>query len=113
MTAMSWLDEHLILVAALVLIALVVVGLAVLAVRAVGLWRVARDAQRRVDEPVKAISGGLEQAQGRLDRLTAHQEQLTGTVERVGVQANELGRLLGVAGKAISVLRAPLKYIGK
>ncbi len=110
---MSWLSDHVVLLAALVLVVLVLAGLALLVLRAVGLARTAKAAQKRVDEPVRAISDGLARAEHRVTRLTAEQEQLTGAIERVGVQAGELGQLLGVAGKALSVLRAPLKYLGK
>ena len=110
---MSTLRDHEILAATVVLVLLVIIGLALLIVRALGLFRAAKTAQTRVGGPIRAISTGLQSAEQRVSDLQAHQEDLTATVERVGVQATELQRLLGIAGSALKILRPPLKYLGK
>jgi hypothetical protein len=110
---MSSLLDHQILFAALILVLLVIVGIALLVVRVLGLFRAAKAAQARVDVPIRAISSGLQTAEQRVGALQDHQGDLTATVERVGEQASELQQLLGIAGGALKVLRAPLKYIGK
>lgn len=110
---MSWFVDHPILSGLLTLALLTIAGVAVIVWRSVTLVRVARDSRRRVDPSVRAISQGLRDAEHRVGRLQEHQGDLASTVERVGVQAAELKRLLAVAGKAVAVLRAPLKYFGK
>lgn len=110
---MSFLLDHEILAAAVILVVLVVIGIALLIVRSLGLFRAAKAAQARVDVPIRAISAGLQSAERRVGALQDHQGDLTTTVERVGVQTSELQRLLGIAGGAVKILRAPLKYLGK
>ena len=102
-----------ILLALVVLAMLVLVGLAVLVGRAVMLWRVTKAAQQRVDAPVREMSAGLRRAEERVAHLTSSQGDLTEAIERVGLRAGELGRLLSIAGSALAVLRAPMKYLGK
>lgn len=110
---MDWLEAHQVLVAGMVLIALVIVGVIVLVVRGLGLARVARDGMRRVDRPVQEISTGLAAAERRVGTLTDGQGDLTDALDRVGAHAGELRVLLDHAGRALSVLRAPFRYLGR
>lgn len=113
LAAVTWLDAHQVLVAGLLLIALVIVGVLVLVLRSIGLMRVARSGRRQVDVPVQAISTGLADAERRVETLTAGQEELTEALDRVGTHTGELRVLLDHAGRAISVLRAPFRYLGR
>lgn len=110
---MSWVTDHQILLAFLLLVALVVGGIAVLAVRAVAVVREAKRSQERVDVPIRAISSGLQRAEERVGALQEHQEDLARTVEEVGARTAELKGLLATAAKALAVLRSPLKYFGR
>ena len=113
LAAVGWLEEHQVLVAGLLLIALVIVGAVVLTVRSLGLVRAARTARRQVDTPVQEISTGLADAERRVGTITAEQVELTEALDRVGAHANELRVLLGHAGRALAVLRAPFRYLGR
>lgn len=110
---MTWLDAHQVLVAGLLLIALVIVGVLVLVLRSIRLMRVARSGRRQVDVPVQAISTGLADAERRVGTLTAGQQELTEALDRVGAHTGELRVLLDHAGRALSVLRAPFRYLGR
>jgi hypothetical protein len=109
----GWLDAHQVLVAGLVLVALFLLGVVVLVVRAIGLVRAARDGMRRVDLPVQSISAGLSDAERRVETLTAGQGELTEALDRVGAHTGELRVLLDHAGRALSMLRAPFRYLGR
>lgn len=113
LAVVTWLDAHQVLVAGLLLIALVIVGVLVLVLRSIGLMRVARSGRRQVDVPVQAISTGLADAERRVETLTAGQQDLTEALDRVGTHTGELRVLLDHAGRAISVLRAPFRYLGR
>ncbi len=110
---MSWVSRHPILAATLALALLVAAGVTVLIVQVVRAYRAAKAAHGRVGEPVGAIAAGLDDAQRRVGELEARQVDLTDTIGRVSERTEELGSLLGVAGKALAVLRGPLKYLGR
>lgn len=110
---MGWIERHAVLLSACVLVALVVAGLLVLALRGLALVRATKAAQRRLDQPVGDLRRGLADAERGVSGLNRHQGDLTDTLERVGTQTTELSRLLAIAGEALSVLRAPLRYLGK
>lgn len=113
LAAVSWLEAHQVLAAGLVLVALVIVGAVVLLIRSMALVRVATAGRRRVETPVQAISTGLADAERRVGTLAAEQEELTKALDRVGAHAGELRVLMDHAGRALSVLRAPFRYLGK
>lgn len=113
LAGVTWLEAHQVLVAGLLLIALVIVGAIVLILRSIVLMRVARSGMRRVDVPVQAISTGLADAERRVATLTAGQHELTEAFDRVGTHTGELRVLLDHAGRALSVLRAPFRYLGR
>ncbi len=110
---MSSIADHQILLAFVLLALLIIFGIVVVALRAVGLLRAAKRSQERVSVPVRAISDGLQSAERRVGELQDRQQDLSHIVEQVGVRTGELGRLMGVATAALAVLRSPLKYLGK
>lgn len=110
---MSWLWDHLVLTAAILLVALVVVGLVVLAIRGLVLWKATKSVRGEIDPRVATLTSSVDQAQRRVDGLTRAQGDLTDTIARVQASTGELGRLVSTAGRAVSVLRAPLKYLGR
>ena len=113
LAAVSWLEAHQVFIAGSVLIALVIVGVIVLVLRSIGLVRAARNGRRQVDRPVESISTGLADAERRVGTLTAGQQDLTDALERLTVHTGELRVLLDHAGRALSVLRAPFRYLGR
>jgi hypothetical protein len=109
----SWLGDHQVLVAGLVLVALVVIGLVALIVRAVGLYRTSQSQMRRVQEPMATISAGLTDAERRVGAITSESEDLSTALDRVAAHAGELRVLVDHAGRALSTLRAPFRYLGR
>ena len=101
------------LLAGLILVALVIVGTTVLVIRAIGLVRAANAGRKAVDPPVQMISKGLADAERRVGNLTDGQGELTEALDRVGAHTGELRVLMDHAGRALSVLRAPFRYLGR
>ena len=113
LAAVSWLEAHQVFIAGLLLIGLVIVGAIVLVLRSIGLVRAARNGRRQVDLPVQSISTGLADAERRVGTLAAGQQELTDALDRVTVHTGELRVLLDHAGRALSVVRAPFRYLGR
>ncbi len=110
---MNWLWDNLVLVSVIALAALVVIGLVVVALRGLVLWRATKRARGEIDPRVTTLTASVDQAQVRVDGLTRAQGDLMATIERVQASTTELGVLVSTAGRAITVLRAPLKYLGR
>ena len=113
LAAVDWLVDHQVLISVLVLAALAAAGLAVLALRALGFVRAARAGMRTVEQPVAGISDGLADAERRMGVIVAGQDELTVALDRVGTHAGELRVLLDHATRALGVLRAPFRYLGR
>jgi len=109
----SWLENHQVLAAALVLVALIVTGLAVLAVRTIRLVRTSRSQLRRVEQPMATISAGIEDAERRVGAITSEGEDLSAALDRVSAHTGELRVLVDHAGRALATLRAPFRYLGR
>jgi len=105
--------DHQVLMAVFVLVALAVAGLTVLVVRGLELSRTARAGMHTLEQPVAGINDGLADAERRMDVIVAGQEELTVTLDRVGVEARELRVMLDHLGRAFEVLRSPFRYLGR
>ena len=97
----------------MVLVVLSLIGLTVLVLRSIRLYRTARTGMDRLQGPVDGINTGLADAEKRVGALTHGQGDLAGAIERVGAQTGELKLLLQYASRAINVIRAPFRYLGK
>ena len=94
-------------------IAITVIALIVLAVAAVRLFRGARAAQRRIEPPANALVAAADEAQGRIDLLNQHNEDLSKTTAELSTQVAVL-RELGIAGRdAVQAIRSPLRLLGR
>ncbi len=113
LAAVSWLEDHQTLTAVLVLVALVLAGLAVLAVRGLRLYRESKAQMRRVQQPVATLTSGIADAERRVGRITAGSDDLSASLERVGADTAELRVLVKHASEALRSLRAPLRYLGR
>jgi len=113
MARMSWFADHPVLTAGLALIVLVLIGLAILAVRGLALWRATKRSRSLVDPRVATLTASVDQAQRRVDGITRNQDDLLTTLDRVQESTRELSDLASTAGRAVAVLRAPLKYLGR
>jgi hypothetical protein len=109
----DWVQENQVLLAGIVLVVLVVVGLALLAHRALMLQRTAEMAQKRVEPHLAAINAGLEDAERRVDAIASSQADLDAAMTRLEEKAGELRLLIDHAAQAMSVLRAPFRYLGR
>ena len=110
---MGWIDDNLVLISLIALAILVVVGLTLITVRSISLYRTVRGSTKTVDPHVATLTQSIGQAEGRVAGITANQEELSATIERVSAQTQELGRLVSVASTALAVLRSPIKYFGR
>jgi len=102
-----------VLLAGIVLVVLVVVGVVVLAHRALTLQRTAESAQKRVEPHLAAINAGLADAERRADAIASSQADLEVAMTRLEEKAGELRLLIDHAARAMSVLRAPFRYLGR
>jgi hypothetical protein len=100
-------------VAAIVLVALILIGLVVIVIRGVALVRVSQSQLRRVEQPMTTISVGLQDAERRVGAITSESEDLSAALDRVSAHAGELRVLVDHAGRALSTLRAPFRYFGR
>ena len=110
---MDWLVDHQVLIAVLVLAGLAVAGLAMLATRAIGFVRATRAGMRTLEQPVAGINDGLADAERRMGVIVAAQDELTVALDRVGAHAGELRVLLDHVTRALGVIRAPFRYLGR
>lgn len=110
---MTWIGDHLVLLSIIALVVLIAVGIALLAVRALGLFQSVKSSKAAVDPHVVTLTQSIGQAEARVGGITEGQEELAGTIERVKSQTDELGRLVTTASAAMKVLRSPLKYLGR
>jgi hypothetical protein len=109
----SWLTDNQVMLAVLVLVVCIVIGLAVLIARTIGFVRTTKTGIDRVSGPIDGISAGLSDAEQRVGALTTRSGDLTDTIETVGAQTSELRVLLSHASRAIDILRAPFRYLGR
>ncbi|MEW6583234.1 MAG: hypothetical protein AB1416_10795 [Actinomycetota bacterium] len=110
---MDWVLDHAVGLSALALGVLVIVGVAVAAIRGIVLYRVARRAQRRVGEYVAVLSAEAERAQTAMARVTQEQADLAREVESLRARLALAQILARHAGRAVAVLRAPMRYLGR
>jgi hypothetical protein len=91
---------------------LVLVGLIVLGVRALMLWRAIKAAKREVETHLTALMAEADRLSADLARLPGRQAELQ---RALGVLQSRIGyaRVLAEhAGEAMATLRSPLRYLG-
>lgn len=110
---MDFIVDNAVAISAVILGALVLLGLLVLAIAGWRLWRVISATKARVGEAGAALAAEGERLQAALDELPGRQAELQGAIDSLGRRAAALGVLASSASEAAEVLRAPLRYIGR
>lgn len=110
---MDFVVDHAIALSAIFLGVVVIVGLVIMVVRGVVLYRVAKRAQGRVAEHVAVLTAESDRAQAGLERVTQGQEELTRELDRLGARLAVAKVLSRHVADAMAILRAPLKYLGR
>lgn len=110
---MQWIGDHLVLVAGAVATALVLGGLAFLGIVGIRAWRLGRRAITDTGAQAQALMSRAEALQGKSAALSARTEDLaearTGLDRQLAV-AKVIGEHLG---RALAILRAPLRALGR
>lgn len=110
---MSWVADHLVLLAALTAAGLLIGGILMLLVAGLRAWRVSRRAMTSIGGEAASLTRAAEAAQARVADLSARGEELAGAREDLDRQIAVV-RVIGEhLGRAIAILRAPLRAIGR
>lgn len=110
---MDFLVDNAVALSAIFLAAAVLISLAVTALSAYRLWRRARAAQRRVTAAGAELAAQGEHLTASLARLPERQAEIQASIEALSRRAAVLAVLAAHASAAVSVLRAPLRYLGR
>ncbi len=105
--------DHAVPLSAIALLVLVLAGLLVLGVAALRLWRSVRAVQRRLAAAGAELSAEVERLSQAQARMPERQAELRAAIDGLQRRAAVLGVLSGSAAEALSVLRAPLRYLGR
>jgi hypothetical protein len=98
---------------ALLMLALILVGLLVLGLSGFRLWRVLKATQKRIGAGAAALSAEADRLSVAMAALPERQAEVQDAVARLAVKVRVLGVLARAASEAAAVLRAPLNYLGR
>jgi hypothetical protein len=113
LAAVDFVVDHAVGLSAILLGVLVVTGIAVVVVRGLSLLRSTRRAQARVAEHMAVLNAEAARAQVGMERLTEGQEELARELERLSARLAVARVLARHTSEAVSILRAPLRYLGR
>lgn len=110
---MDWIWDHLVMLAGAAAVAIVLGALVVLVLRAIRAWRSTRTAISLTGERVATVTSAVERAQTRAEGLSERGEELAGA--RGGLDRQlALAKVLAThLGKALDILKAPLRALGR
>jgi hypothetical protein len=91
---------------------LVLVGLIVLGVRALMLWRAIKAAKRAVETHLAALTAEADRLSSELARLPERQAELQRAIAVLQSRIGYAKVLAEHAGEAMATLRSPLRYLG-
>jgi hypothetical protein len=97
---------------AILLGVLVLIGLVVLVIAGLRLWRVVKAAQARVSIAGELLSAEAERLQAALAAMPERQAELQRELTSLSQRVTALGVLASHAGEAAQTLRYPLRYLG-
>jgi hypothetical protein len=109
----DFIVDHAVALSAIALLVLVLVGLAILAVATLRLWRAVRAAQRRVSTAAAELATQGELLSASLAQLPERQGEIETSIAALSRRAASLAVLARSASEAAAVLRAPLRYLGR
>jgi hypothetical protein len=108
-----WLADNIVAVSAIFLGLCVLVGLIALAVTGTRMYRQFRRTNARVAEPMERLTASLETTERLQAEIPLRQEALDVSLAELQVQARAIGILASHASEAMTILRSPLKYVGR
>jgi len=108
-----WLADNIIMVSAIFLGLCVLVGLIALGVTGLRLYRQFRRTNARVEEPMERLTASLEATERLQAQIPVKQEALDRNLAELQAQAKAIRILASNASAAITILREPLKYVGR
>jgi hypothetical protein len=109
----DWIDDHLIVLAAIVLGVLIIVTATVTVVRGLALWRKVKRSRGVVEPLVEPIQRESAMIERRMARITAAQTELDIRLQRLQIEVAEVKVLAAFGTAALATLRSPLRYLGK
>ncbi len=92
---------------------IVIVTAIVMALKLRALLRQTKAARGRLDQPVAEIQAGTDRTQRGIAYLQGLSAEETAEIALLKSRLAELQVLAGYAGRAVAVLRTPLRYLGK
>lgn len=110
---MDFIVDNAVPLSAILLGVLVILGLAVLAVSGLRLWRVLKATQRRVSAATADLTAETDRLSAALAALPDRQAELQGSLASLAARVRVLGILARTASEASAVLRSPLRYLGR
>lgn len=111
--AVDWLSAHLVLVAGLAAAAIVLVAVAVLVIVAVRTWRSTRAVLSAAGGEVSALTERADAAQARAGTLSERLAELGEAREGLDREVAVAKVLATHLGRALDILRAPLRALGR
>jgi len=110
---LDFVIDHGVALAAILLGVLVTTGVLVAVIRGLRLYRVARRAQALAATEVATLSAEVARAQEGVERLAVAQEELARELDALNVRLAVARVLARHVSEALSVLRSPLRYMGR
>jgi hypothetical protein len=110
---MDFMVDNAVPLSAIALGVLVIVALAVLAVRALRLWRVLKATERHISGATAGLLAETDRLSAALAALPDRQAELQGSIASLSARVRVLSVLARSASEASAVLRSPLRYLGR
>lgn len=110
---MQFIVDHAVALSAIALGVLVLLGLAILAIAGLRLWRAVRAAQRRATAAAAELTAETERLSTSLAQLPERQAELQASIAALQKRAQVVTVLARSASEAAAVLRSPLRYLGR
>lgn len=111
--AVDFVVDNAVPLSAIALGVLVLLGLAVLGIAGLRLWRIIKAVKARLGEAAESLAAEGDRLQESLAQMPERQAELQESIASLQRRAAVLAVLARTAGDASQVLRAPLRFIGR
>ena len=110
---MSWIDRHSILLAGLFAIAVVLIAIATAVIRALRAWRRTKAAIADGTRQAEMLKQRITSLEARARELQSRQGEIVNAVAGLNWEAGIAKVIAAHAGRALAILKAPLRYVGR
>lgn len=110
---MNWTYRHGVLLAALFAIAVVLAALATAAIQALRAWRKTKAALADGTRQAEALKQRITSLEERARELQTRQGDLTNAIAGLNWEAGIAKVIAAHAARALAILKAPLRYVGR